>query len=495
MNPSPWTTGILLGLLTFGAAAEAGSLVSRALPQGPHPGSRERAYQVFVPDGLDREAAAPVVMVLHGCLQNEQNMIRETRFAALAEREGFIAVFPFITSHPLFPLRAPNCWGFFVEQHRHEGLGEPADLRRILAAVEDEFPIDPDRRYVAGLSSGAAMAVIMAVAYSEDIAAAGAVAGLPYGEEACAVHNACVTGIAHQAVGVFVEGMRAEQQEAAERRLVPVMAIHSTNDMTVPIKNAQNIRDSWLAYYDASTTPAGINDCTTDGVACERARYADREGRTVVETVFYSGPPSGRTHFWVGDDAGMFADPDGPSASELLWSFFLQNPRMPVATAAIALEPAEVEGSSATIRGSVSAEAEIEGVFVRLDGEAPQPERRAEGTTAFTARFEDLPGDRLYTPVVRVVLEGGASQSASGIEFALGNPLPAPSINTVRGNFQEHILAGRIEVQRGPCMLGLGVCDAGFNALFFQHGFEAFALHNPAGTDRWYLDPANIPPS
>ena len=495
MKPSPWTTGILFGLLTLGAAAEAGSLVSRTLPQGPSPGSRERTYQVFVPDGLDSARAAPVVMVLHGCLQNERNMIRETRFAELAEREGFIVVFPFITSHPSFPLRAPNCWGFFVEQHRHEGLGEPADLRRILQAVEEEFPVDPDRRYVAGLSSGAAMAVIMAVAYSEDIAAAGAVAGLPYGEDACAVHNACVTGIAHQAVGAFVEAMRSEQQEAAEQRLVPVMAIHSTNDMTVPIKNGQNIRDSWIAYYDASTAPAGLEDCTTEGVTCERARYADDEGRTVVETVFYGGPPSGRTHFWVGDDAGMFADPDGPSASELLWSFFQQNPRTAGAPAEIVLEPAEVEGRGATIRGSISAEAGIESVFVRLDGGASQPERPAEGLTSFSARFDDLPDDRLYTPVVRVVLEGGASQSASGIEFAIGSPPQAPSINTVRGNFQEHILAGRIAVQRGPCMLGLGVCDAGFNALFFQHGFEAFALHNPAGTDRWYLDPANIPPS
>jgi poly(hydroxyalkanoate) depolymerase family esterase len=495
MNRSSWITGILLGLLTLGAAAEAGSLVSRTLPQGPNPGSRERAYQVFVPDDPDGAGALPVVMVLHGCLQNERNMIRETGFTELAEREGFIVVFPFITSHPLFPLRASNCWGFFVEQHRHEGLGEPADLRRILAAVEAEFPVDPERRYVAGLSSGAAMAVIMAVAYSEDIAAAGAVAGLPYGEDACAVDNACVTGLAHQALGAFVEAMRAEQQDAAEQRLVPVIAIHSTSDMTVPIKNAQNIRDSWIAYYDAATTPAAIEDCTTEGVTCERVRYVDDQGRTVVETVFYNGPAAGRTHFWVGDDAGTFADPEGPSASELLWRFFEQNPQTSFPAAGIALEPAEVEGTSATVRGSVSAAAAIERVFVRLDGEAPQPERAAEGTTTFAVRFDDLPDDRLYTPVVRVVLEGGASQSARGIEFALGSPLRAPAINTVRGNFHEHILAGRIAVQRRPCMLGLGVCDANFNSLFFQHGFEAFALHNPAGTERWYLDPANVPPS
>ncbi|HYZ27162.1 MAG TPA: PHB depolymerase family esterase [Geminicoccaceae bacterium] len=487
--------GILIGALIIADAAAAGTLVSRTLPPGPHAGSRERDYQVFVPDAASDGAAAPMVMVLHGCLQTEQNMIAETRFIEVAEREGFVAVFPFITSYPFFPLRAQNCWGFFIEQHRHEGLGEPTDLRRILQAVEDEFPIDPDRRYVAGLSSGAAMAVVMAVAYSEDVAAAGAVAGLPYGENACAVQNGCFSGIAHKPVAELVAAMQAEQQGAKEQRLVPMIAIHSTNDMTVPLRNAQNLRDSWIAYYGASATPADTADCTAEGVSCEHMRFADEQGRTVVETVFYSGPPSGRTHFWVGDDAGMFADPDGPSATELLWAFFERHSLASGAHTGIDLEPAEIDGTSATIRGSISAEIRIEGVFLRLEGTAPQAERPAEGSPAFQARFEDLPNDTRYTPVARVVLDDGTSQSATGDDFAIGEPPEVPEINAVHGTFQEHILAGRIAVQQAPCMLGLGVCDADFNTLFFRHGLETFALHNPAGTDRWYLDPANIPDS
>jgi poly(hydroxyalkanoate) depolymerase family esterase len=321
--------GVLIGALAVATGAAAGELVSRTLPAGSHPGSRERDYQVFVPDRLAAGAPAPVVMLLHGCLQTERNMIEETRFVELAEREDFVVVFPFVTSYPFLPVRARNCWGFFIERHRHEGGGEPADLRRILQAVEDEFATAPGRRYVAGLSSGAAMAVIMAVAYSEDLAAAGAVAGLPYGEDACAVAHACFTGIVHQPLATFVEAMRAEQPDAEEQRLVPLMVIHSSNDAVVPIANARNLRDSWIAYHDAEPTPAGTEDCTAEGVPCERTRFADREGRTVVETVFYQGPRSGRTHFWVGDNEGRFADPDGPSASELLWSFFRQHELAP----------------------------------------------------------------------------------------------------------------------------------------------------------------------
>jgi poly(hydroxyalkanoate) depolymerase family esterase len=495
MKTSFHTAAVLLGTLAFADCAQAGTLVSRTLAAGPEPGSRERKYQVFVPERLSDQTAAPVVMVLHGCLQNEQNMIDETRFTELAERDGFIVVFPFVTSHPFVPPRAQNCWGFFIEQQRHEGLGEPADLRRILDAVEDEFPVDPARRYVAGLSSGAAMAVVMAVAYAEDIAAAGAVAGLPYGEDACAVAHACFTGIAHKPVSAFVEAMQAEQPSAEEQRLVPMMSIHSINDTTVPIRNAHNIRDSWIEYYGADASPANTKDCTAEGVSCEHARFTDREARTVVETVFYNGPPSGTTHYWVGDNAGMFADPDGPSASELLWSFFKEHTLASGTRADIDILPAEVEGTSVTIHGTVGAERGIQQMFVRLDGDAPQAERAAEGTTSFSARFEDLQDDQRYTPVARAVLDDGASATGTGPEFAVGEPPDEPLVDTVRGNFQEHMLAGRIAVQRPPCVLGLGVCDADFNTLFFQHGFEAFALHNPAGTNRWYLDPANIPPS
>ena len=38
------------------------------------------------------------------------------------------------------------------------------------------------------------MAVIMAVTYSEDFAAAGSVAGLPYDESECAVSGVCFPG-------------------------------------------------------------------------------------------------------------------------------------------------------------------------------------------------------------------------------------------------------------------------------------------------------------
>lgn len=140
----------------------------------------------------------------------------------------------------------------------------------------------------------------MAVAYSEDIAAAGAVAGLPYGDNACAVAHGFYTGIAHQPWAAFVEAMRAEQQEPEEQRLVPLMVIHSANDTVVPIRNARHLRDSWIAYYGAEATPASTQDCTAEGVPCAHDRFADPEGGPWWRRCSTPGRDSaGRTSGWA----------------------------------------------------------------------------------------------------------------------------------------------------------------------------------------------------
>jgi poly(hydroxyalkanoate) depolymerase family esterase len=446
-----WQTGM----------ATAATIVERTLPAADQPGSRARQYSVAVPDDLPPGEPVPVVMVLHGCLQDQDDMIDDTRFIELADRERFVAVFPFITSWDPLEQRRSNCWGFWMEQHQQEDRGEPGDLRRILAAVEADVAIDPERRYVVGLSSGAAMAVVMAVAYSEDIAAAGAVAGLPYGETACAVANACLFGGLHfQGVGDLVAAMTAEQNAMEEQRLVPMMAIHSTNDGTVPFKNGQNIRDVWIARYGASID-AEERDCTREGVTCEHSIFRDGAGRTVVETVFYGG-----------------------------WAFFQANPRNAGPAVQISFDPVAPDGQSVTVSGTISSEAEVTEVFVRLDGPAPQPERGADGTGTWSARFEDLPDDQRYRPVVRVELADGSTRSAVGPVFTLGNP--TISVNAL---FNEHIIAGRIALQRPPCLPVFGVCDADFNSLFFQFGLSPFSLHatDPAGP--WFVDPEQIPDS
>ncbi|WP_171060513.1 PHB depolymerase family esterase [Poseidonocella sp. HB161398] len=313
----------LLILLLAPALLQAGELRRATLAAEPGtPGSRDRDYALYVPEGLPADGSAPLVTILHGCKQTNDDMIEQTGFRALADAEGFAVLFPFVTSFEGW--RNPNCWGFWEEEHQREGAGEPGDIRRMMALAESELGTDPARRYIAGLSSGAAMSVVMAVAYSEDIAAAGAVAGLGYAEDAWAVRilPGCTIPTLRDDPEEMAAEMEAEQDAPGERRLVPLMVIHSLNDCRVPVENGQNLAASWIRFYAALPDPVWQEDCSTAAMPCNHARFADAAGRTVTETVFFEGPDIIETHFWPGDGEGEFANPDGPSATALLWGFF-----------------------------------------------------------------------------------------------------------------------------------------------------------------------------
>ena len=100
-------------------AAEAGRIERFTQPAGSYRDSRARDAAVFIPDSYTGQTPVPMVMVLHGCQQTNQNMIDETAFTDLAERDGFIVVFPFITSYD--GLRNPELLGLLVRPAHPRG--------------------------------------------------------------------------------------------------------------------------------------------------------------------------------------------------------------------------------------------------------------------------------------------------------------------------------------------------------------------------------------
>src|SRR6267378_3682990 len=359
-------------------AASAGELRQKVFTAKSYAGSRDRNYQIFVPSTYTGRDAVPLVMVLHGCRQTEVNMINETRFKDLAERDNFIVVYPFITSYD--GMRETNCWGFFLDQHIHKGAGEVEDLHQIALEVEAEFKIDPNRRYVTGLSSGAGMSVALAVAQSAYFAAAGSVEGLPYSETASAVGFFCSNPGSFKPVSADAVAMQTEQQRPEEHRPIAIMALHSRNDC-------------------------------------------------VVETVFYDGKHGdfvgSGSHYWVGDNSGEFADPTGPSASELQWAFFKGHPFRENQPPSVSIGPATVGGNSITVNGTASVPTgSVAGVAVRLDGRFPQPSKVASGTSNWTVTFDNLHTDAIYVPVATAKDNDGAMTSTTGNPVTVGSPPP-----------------------------------------------------------------------
>lgn len=321
------------------SASYAGTQTNYTLSPQNYTASKTRQYSVYEPDNLSQ--AAPMVMALHGCKQTQNDVLNDWGLKAAADRYGFILVTPFITSYD--GLRNENCWGFWFEQERHEGGGEAEDLVSIAKQVEANYSIDSGKRFITGLSSGGAMTAVAAVTHNEYWTAAASVAGLPYGEDSASV------SLSGQCPGyaTFHDPSRVSSDMKAELNneyIIPMMVVAGSNDCTVLVQAAYNLRDAHLLTFGSDSfnseneALATTDDCSPyyqNLYGCKHKRYTtdgSPNGQTIVETVIHNGPTATQNsldtdhgHYWIGGDygnEGKWAVRKGPSMPDIIWDFF-----------------------------------------------------------------------------------------------------------------------------------------------------------------------------
>ncbi len=139
--------------------------------------SNKRLYDIHVPTGYTPAKAYPVVLNLHGGGGHPAGAAYQSGMDAVADREGFIVVYPAGTG-TLFKDRL-LVWN---DGRKYKGgSGVQADSVGFIAAVLDDlahlFHIDPKRIYATGMSNGAQMCYRLAKQLSNRIAAIAVVAG------------------------------------------------------------------------------------------------------------------------------------------------------------------------------------------------------------------------------------------------------------------------------------------------------------------------------
>lgn len=153
-------------------------------------GRRDRSYIVHVPPAL--LSPAPVVIALHGGGGTGAQFQEENGLDEVADREGFIAVYPEGTG--VLPNRlhtwnsGDNCCGFALDRD----VDDVGFLRAVITSLEVRADVDPDRIYLTGHSNGAMMAYRFAAEASELVAAIAPIGGAidlaePFPSEAVAL--------------------------------------------------------------------------------------------------------------------------------------------------------------------------------------------------------------------------------------------------------------------------------------------------------------------
>ena len=312
-----------LSFLALPIVAQAGNWTSGTVTNA----SGSRNYQLWVPAGYDRNKPAPLVMMLHGCMQTPEGLAAISGMNEVAEKNNFLAVYPEQTAaaNPL------KCWNWFDPKNQTRDGGEPALLAAIAKQIFSSHSIDSKRVYIVGISAGGAMASVMGSTYPDLFAAIGISAGLEF--KAATTVEGGLVAMKQGGPDPAQQGLLAFQAmgpASKARRRMPLIVFQGDADPFVNPANADQVMEQWAKTNDYLANNKVNNSVTAQpaltlegsapgGHAYTRSIYKDRSGRYVMEKWIVKG----LGHAWSGSPAaGPFADPKGPNASYEMWRFF-----------------------------------------------------------------------------------------------------------------------------------------------------------------------------
>lgn len=259
-------------------------------------GSRD--YRVYVP-ALNGASPNGMIMMLHGCTQSPVDFAKGTGMNTLADQHGLIVVYPAQSRGA----NMQSCWNWFGPADQMRDAGEPAILAGLAQQMQRDHGVPQGASFVAGLSAGAAMAVILGQTHADVFSAVGTHSGLPY-------------RAAHDVPSAFA-AMGSGGVRTQKTRPIPTIVFHGDADSTVHNTNGHQIADG------AATGPQVVEDGTAGKRSFTRNTILSADGHAVMEHWTIAG----LGHAWSGgNSAGSYTDPNGPDASAEMVRFFLDLP-------------------------------------------------------------------------------------------------------------------------------------------------------------------------
>lgn len=284
---------------TGAAANEPAQLLPGAFSSGSFANAAgSRDYKLYVPSTYAGQPV-PLVVMLHGCTQDPDDFAKGTQMNTLAEETGCLVVYP-SQSRQANPSR---CWNWFNNVDQQRDQGEPSIIAGITRKIMDEYAIDRNQVYVAGLSAGGAMATIMGTLYPDLYAAVGVHSGLPF----ASAHDL------PSALAAMKGDFRQRQQPG---RPIPIIVFHGDQDKTVhPVNGDELIAPARDSAEAIAVEPGRV----PNGHAYTRTTHKRADGRVHAEHWLIHGAG----HAWSGGSAhGSYTDGKGPDASREMMRFF-----------------------------------------------------------------------------------------------------------------------------------------------------------------------------
>ncbi|ANS63410.1 esterase [Streptomyces lincolnensis] len=236
---------------------------------------------LYVPDNVTAKPA--VVVAVHYCTGSGPAMYNGTEWAQLADRYGFVVVYPSVT-------RASKCFDVASPQAlRRDGGSDPVGIKSMIDWTVRTYSADTSRIFATGISSGAMMTNVLLGDYPDVFAAGAAFSGVPFGcfatTNGSEWNSECANGTISRTPQEWGNLVRAAYPGYTGPR--PRMQIwHGTQDDVLRYPNFGEQIKQWTNVLGVSQTPAATD---TPASGWNRTRYGATGDRAPVEAISLQG--------------------------------------------------------------------------------------------------------------------------------------------------------------------------------------------------------------
>ncbi|TFK70566.1 acetyl xylan esterase [Pluteus cervinus] len=232
--------------VVVGTHAAAGQL-----QQVSNYGTNPTGVQMFVYRPANVQPNPALIVAIHYCSGTAQAYFTGSQYANLADRYGFIVIYP----------DAPDpggCWDVHTNAtFTHNAGGDSLGIISQVRYAITNYGVDASRVYVTGTSSGAMMTSVLAGAYPDVFQAGSTFAGVPYGcfGGASLWNSQCANGQLTKTAQQWGDLVRSGYPGYTGPR--PRMQIwHGTVDQTLNYNNFNEEIKQWTNIFSYSGTPS-----------------------------------------------------------------------------------------------------------------------------------------------------------------------------------------------------------------------------------------------